>query len=95
VTVFERDGAAQATKIKWKGVKGIVAYKRDLLTLDLICLGLTTDDGVVEIDEEMSGWTALIDALPVYLSGALIPSDWRDKVVRPPFAANPVVLFSR
>jgi len=93
-TVFERNGTAHNAGMKWKEVSGIVAYKRDLLTTDLICLRFTNGEWNIEINEEMSGWTTLINAIPTYLPGALSPSDWWDRVSHPAFAANPTVLFS-
>jgi hypothetical protein len=93
-TVFERNGTAHNAGIEWREINGVVAFKRDLLTTDLICLRFTNGEWNVEINEEMSGWTALIDALPTYLPGTLAPSDWWDRVSHPAFAANPVVLFS-
>jgi len=65
LTVFQHDGSATKTEIKWNEV------------------------------EKMDGWERLTDALPQSLPGARPVADWWDKVVQPPFAANPTTLFSR
>jgi hypothetical protein len=80
--------------VKWSEVNGIVAFKRDLYSVDLICMGFTTAEGSVEVNEEMEGWEALTDALPLYLPGTPSPADWWNGVVQPPFAANPTILFT-
>jgi hypothetical protein len=95
LTVFQHDGSARKTEIKWNEVSGVVVYKRDLVFLDLICMGFATADGSFEANEEMDGWKRLTDALPQYLLGARPVADWWDKVAQPPFAANPITLFSR
>lgn len=93
-TVFQHDGSARKTSLDWTEVNGVVAYKRDLIIVDLICIGFTTASGTLEVDEEMEGWNALVDALPACLPGTRNRADWWDEVVNPAFAANPTVLFS-
>lgn len=95
VTARHADGSESKTELKWNEVNGVVAYKRDCFTVDLICLGFTTPDGGVELNEEMDGWEALIDAVPSLVPGTTPKEEWWDKVVDLPFAANPTVLFSR
>ena len=76
-------------------MNGVVAYKRDCYTVDLMCMGFTTPDGAVEVNEGMDGWNALIDAIPRLLPGTTSKDKWWDKVAQPPFAANPTTLLSR
>jgi hypothetical protein len=95
VTAWHANGSESKTELKWNEVNGVVAYKRDYLTVDLICMGFTTPDGAFEVNEEMDGWKALIDAVPRLLAGTTSKEEWWDKVVQPPFAANPTTLFSR
>lgn len=94
VTVFHRDGSISTTEVKWSEVNGVIAYKRDLYIVDLACLGFTTAEGAVEVNEEMEGWTKITNALPVYLPGTPGRADWWNTVVQQPFAANPTILFS-
>lgn len=93
-TVFQYDGSARTTSLDWKEVNGVVAYKRDLINVDLIRIGFATANGTLEIDEEMEGWNELVDTLPARLPGTRSRADWWDEVAHPAFAANPTVLFS-
>jgi len=95
LTVCHADGSESKTELSWSEVNGIVAYKRDCFAVDLICMGITTPDGAIEVNEEMDGWEALTDAIPTLLPGMTGKKEWWDKVAQPPFAANPTTLFSR
>jgi len=95
VTASHTDGSESKTELKWNEVNGVVAYKRDCYTVDLICIGFANPDGAVELDEEMDGWNALIGAVPRLLPGTISKQECWDKVAQPPFAANPTTLLSR
>jgi hypothetical protein len=56
--------------------------------------GMTTHRRAVGI-EEMTGWKALIDAVPSLLPNLASNEEWWDAVAEPPFAANPTLPFSR
>ena len=49
-------------KLEWARVKEIFVYKRDLSTVDLICIGFRLDDegAYYEIDEEMVNYDKLL-----------------------------------
>jgi len=95
VTVNFSDGSVKQLRLHWKDVNGVVAYKRDLFLYDEICLGFSSPDGGVEVNEQMQGWDTLIKALPSYLAGVPSWDQWWDKVAKPPFATNATTLFSR
>jgi hypothetical protein len=95
LTGWHADGFETKTDLRWNEVNGVVAYKRDCFTVDLICMGFTTLDGAVELNEEMDGWKALIDAVPSLLPGSTSKEEWWNAVAQPAFAANPTILFSR
>jgi hypothetical protein len=82
--------------IAWSEIVRVVAFKRDWLTVDCICLALATLDGMTtEVNEEMEGWEALTDALPKHLPGS---KDWSacfSQVAFPAFATNETVIFER
>lgn len=74
----------------------ITAFKRDLLTTDIVCFAIKTYHKgritVVEINEEMPGFDTLsekLSSLPGYVS------NWRQLVVEPAFKENRTVIFSR
>jgi hypothetical protein len=81
--------------LKWNEVKTVLAYKRDLYVTDIICLGFTSPDGTIEVDEEMQGWSQLVEKLPNLLSGTPPLSDWWERVAKPPFASSVTKLFER
>jgi hypothetical protein len=56
--------------VAWRDTVGVKAFKRDLYTVDLICLSiLLKDNKAVELNEEMAGWESLVAELPTYLPG--------------------------
>lgn len=74
----------------------VTAFKRDLLTVDLICVALDYEGDSstqhLELNEEMDGFAHLLSQLertPDFLT------DWRNKVALPPFATNATVLWER
>jgi hypothetical protein len=89
------DGGTKQTELRWSEVSRVVAYKRDCYAIDLICIAFSTAAGAVEVNEEMEGWDALTDALPMLLPGTPDKSQWWQKVAQPPFATNATALFSR
>ena len=93
VTAFHHNGSISTTGVKWQEVNCVV-YKRDLYTIDLVCLGFTTAEGTIEVNEQMEGWATVVDAFPLYLPETPNRADWSNKVVQPPFAANPTTLIS-
>ena len=95
VTVNFSDGSVEQLRLQWTDVNGVVAYKRDLFAYDEICLGFSSPDGGVEVNEQMQGWNTLIEALPAYLAGVPSPDQWWEKVAQPTFATNFTTLFPR
>ncbi len=74
----------------------ITAYKKDLITTDLVCFEIeVSEDAGLQvwlIHEELQGFETvdrLFQKLPGYMP------DWRDKVIQPAFAANETVIFDR
>lgn len=72
--------------LEWREVHRICGYKRDLITVDLICLAFESQRGVAEIHEEMEGYKAVIECLPSLFPG-LAPR-WWTTVAFPPFQTN-------
>jgi hypothetical protein len=91
-----RNHKQEAVARSWSNIRLVTAFKRDLFAVDCICLHLDGTDGIgVELDEEMAGWTRLIDALPMKLPGCKPRSEWFSAVAFPAFAPNPTEIYSR
>jgi hypothetical protein len=70
----------------WREVTRVIAFKRDRWIVDCICFAFELNGTeTIEVSEEMEGWAALVDVVPVYLAGALRQEEWWDKVVSPTF----------
>lgn len=97
VTVTDlRSPATPASRMLWTEVARAVAFKRDLGTVDCICLFFARADGTgIELDEEMAGWSRLIEALPQYLPGCAAWSNWFAGVAFPAFATSETEIFVR
>jgi len=81
--------------LSWGEVDTVLAYKRDLCAVDLICLAFGTSEGAIEVHEEMQGWSQLVEQLPSRLAGMPPLSDWWERVAKPPFALSPTTLYKR
>jgi hypothetical protein len=82
-------------RVRWLAVREIRAYKRDLLTTDLVCLAFreTEADEYFEVHEEMIGFDLLRARLAEVFP--TIPAGWFGDVARPAFTTNLTVLFRR
>ena len=76
------------TSVQWKDVLQIFAFKEDLFSIDLICLGFRTDDegGWQSIDEEMEGYESLLGEIERRYG--IQSKDWFLKVAVPAFERN-------
>ncbi len=76
----------------WHNVTEIVAFKRDLLTTDLICLAFHIDDGtVIETDEQMVGYAKFIDLVASQFE---LAPDWWSNVAFPAFQTSMATIWS-
>ena len=73
----------------------ISAYKRDLFSVDLICVGIKAQrDGqerFLELHEEMQGFKTFITTLSILFM--FRDPDWWTKVAFPAFEPNPTILW--
>jgi len=85
-----------AKKLPWNEISSIHAFKRDLMTVDLICIQIVLCDGtVIKIHEEMEGWMELIENLPNYLPKCKRWETWWMVVAFPAFVTNYTELYNR
>jgi hypothetical protein len=91
-----RPAVVRVQSIGWSDMVRVVAFKRDLWTVDCICLAIQATDGtIMEVNEEMEGWEALTDTIPKHLPGS---KEWAEifwQVAFPAFATNEMVIFER
>jgi hypothetical protein len=84
--LFRRKSFEKKLQFRWAEVTRACVFKRDCFSVDLICLAFELNGAqATEVNEDMAGWPALIEALPVYLPGALPQQEWWDKVMIPAF----------
>jgi len=76
--------------VAWAEVRRITAFKRDLLTTDCICLVLMLTDGIIEVNEEMEGFTAFRAGMERHFG--LSPL-WLIEIMPPAFATSPRYLY--
>jgi len=87
---------ATPLSMNWSEVCKAAAFKRDLFTVDLVCLFLSGHDrSGLELHEDMKGWKEFIDALPSFLPTCKAPEQWFMEVALPAFATNAAEIFSR
>jgi hypothetical protein len=78
-----------STEVAWADVCRAVVFKKDLLTVDLICMSVEVSDGhSVLVHERMDGWDALVRKLPEYLPGCRPFEVWYPEVDIPPLGKS-------
>ena len=78
--------------INLSAIERVEFFKRDEVTIDLICCDIATDAQTFSYHEEWRGWSALIAQLEE-LDG--FRKDWFSRVSQPPFSECPFVAFQR
>jgi hypothetical protein len=91
-----RGSNRESVGMLWPEVSRAIAFKRDLVTVDCICLFLARADGSgFELNEEMARWKSLMQALPKVLPGCKPWSEWFSVVAFPAFATNETEVYAR
>jgi hypothetical protein len=88
---FEDRPSAQ---VFWSAIRRITTHKIDLLTTDEIRLACEHDDSelIFEVSEKQPGF----DEFKRHVERRFaFPADWWEAVMKPAFATNSAVLFSR
>jgi hypothetical protein len=90
-----RSGKGDSSELYWSEVEEVHAYKRDLFTMDLICLAFKRlgKEEYYEIHEEMVGYHDLIQVLPSQLPE--FSSEWFPAVAFPAFKTNHQIIWKR
>ena len=91
-----KDKTSPKLSLNWEEIQKITAFKRDLWSVDQICLFIArADETGIELNEEMKGWSGFIQALPQFLPSCKPFENWFQTVAFPAFAANPTELYNR
>lgn len=82
------EGGVEKFLFQWSVIKEIFVYKRDIFSVDLICIGFRIDEEgtYYEIHEDIQGYKEFITFLESKFQD--INKDWFIKVAFPPFATN-------
>jgi hypothetical protein len=76
---------------KWNEVEEIIAYKVDLITIDLICIELFFRDYKILFNEDFKGWNELLKRM--HQNFPQINQNWQFDIVKPAFARNEMIIF--
>jgi hypothetical protein len=81
--------------VRWDAIEEIIAFKRDMLTVDDLCLGILPLGGrsYHVCDEDMPGWAEANRALERRFGIRF--AEWFPAVAHPAFAENTTVLWRR
>lgn len=76
-----------------KKIVKVTTYKKDLITIDLICLHIYFEDGEsLVLYEEMQGWNKFITLLNTKLK---ISGNWHENVMCPAFQENEIIIYRK
>jgi hypothetical protein len=89
------DKTSDAVVFNWQEINAVVAFKRDCVTVDLICLLVADNTKQLEINEEDIGWHAFAGAIENNLPGSVAYDSWWPAVAHPAFATNSTIIYSK
>jgi hypothetical protein len=82
--------------VSWQKVVRAIAFKKDLLIHDHLCVAFELDDGsAFEIGEDMEGWKPLVKSLPNLLPGSTEFHRWWMDVAFPAFDQCAQTIFKK
>lgn len=88
-------GGVSVGGVAWREVERITAFKRDLITVDSICLEfkLAGEKGFFEVNDDVGGFWELVGLIKEIFPTSL--QDWEEAVGKPVFAPNITVIYER
>ncbi|MEM7416974.1 MAG: hypothetical protein AAF389_15810 [Gemmatimonadota bacterium] len=92
---FTLSNAGDVWEVDWAQIREVVAYKGDRFIVDDVCLSILVGERWLEVHEDMPGWRELVAGLDAHIMGMTPSSEWRPRVVHPPFARNEEVVYRR
>ena len=96
-TGFVVSAAGEDRLIPWHEVEQVTAFKRDLYTIDMVCLLLMfgAEQHILELNEQMEGYDTFVSAMDSNLAEAMPWAQWFMAVAIPAFAANALCIYRR
>jgi hypothetical protein len=94
--LFREDLPDKTVTFKWPEVTQVAVFKRDRFSVDCICMVFELNHTEsLEVNEDLEGWNTLVEAVAIYLSGALTQGQWWNKVLWPTFELCFTTIYSR
>jgi hypothetical protein len=89
------ESGREVYRFRWTEVSKVETYKRDLFSVDMICVdfAVDADQMVYMTNDEMDGFSELSIRLTSYFPS--IASDWWSEVAFPAFATNHKILYEK
>lgn len=84
--------AGSVRDVSWDSISAVSAFKRDLLTVDCLCLLVEGSEGAMEVDEQMQGFEDWLRTLENRLH---IDGQWRLHVLFPAFEPRFTEIYRR
>jgi len=96
--IYDDDGfffhfETEQKKIKWADIERLVAYKKDLMSSDEICMDIVFNNWQITINEETPGWYQFVEKTKVIFPSIL--KNWDTEIVHPAFETNLTILYNR
>jgi hypothetical protein len=90
--VYKKRGV-MVGQVRWEDVFEIVAFKRNLFVVDLVCFAFNTADQSFEVNEDMEGFPKLEERLRERFP--TFDAKWWEKVIKPAFATNMTTIYRK
>ena len=95
---YEEDGfifqsSSGEQKVKWADIERLIAYKKDLVTIDEICLDIIYNNREITLTEETAGWYQFLQKIRLVFPSIL--ENWDRDITNPAFATNLRILYQR
>lgn len=80
--------------VKWNEIKTLIAYKKDLFAVDIICLDIIFEnEAFLKINEETKGWFKFLEHSKEKLE--ITDKTWEINIAVPPFEPNTTIIFDK
>jgi hypothetical protein len=90
---FKIDYEDFKTEIKWDDITQLIAFKKDLMTIDRVDMQIVCGDKALTISEDLAGWYQFVlKTKEVFPS---IPKYWDINIIQPAFATNLTIIYDK